>query len=95
MALSRSSCENAISLFEEICYIKNQEILQRDEFNQYAEGYVIGIDKKEDGGWESLFINIKNITADQLKVWEKRKQGIRNSSSNHEVQPGITRLGFY
>lgn len=95
MALSPISCEKAIIIFEGLCYIKSQAIVQGDEKNQFLEGYVIGIDKKEDGGWESLFINLKNMSDKQLALWEKTKKSIPNSSSLHEVKPGITRIGFY
>lgn len=95
MALSRLSCEKAIIIFEELCYLKSSIILERNETNQFEDGYVFGIDKKEDGGWESLFVNIKGITQHQEAIWNEFKKGIPNSHSLHEVKPGITRLGFY
>jgi hypothetical protein len=95
MALSKSSCKKAFEIFAALTTINNKTPLLRTEDNQYHEQKVIGIDKKQDGGWECLFINIKDVTPEQLQVWEQRKGEVHNSSSNREVQPGITRLYFY
>lgn len=96
MALSWRSVTKAVNLFWEITdRLSSHIVTQRTGPNQYDENKILGIDLKDDGGWESVFINVKDITPEQLAKWEAGRTKINNSSSNHEVQPGITRLYFY
>ena len=95
MALSHQSCKKAIEIFKSIAEVKKTSIQKRTEENQYNENIVLGIGKKIDGGWESVFINIKTATVEQLNEWNRRKREIPNSSSMHVVQPGIWRIGFF
>jgi hypothetical protein len=95
MALSSSSCLKAISVFETIAPVTNSHPLFRTEENQYDENVVLGIGFKADGGWENLFINVRDITTEQLDIWQTVKKEIPNSSSQREVQPGLTRLYFF
>jgi hypothetical protein len=96
MALSQTSVRKAVNIFEEIAGpLKSAFIEQGQTDNRYDQQKLIGSDKKEDGGWESIFINIKDISNEQLELWDSRKTQINNSSFCNEVQPGITRIGFY
>jgi hypothetical protein len=97
MALHRNEVQKAFNLFTNICSnLKFFEVQQRDEKNQYDENLMIGQGHKQDDGWESVFVNIRDITPEQMKIWEEGKVRIRNSSFTHEgTHPGITRLGFF
>lgn len=95
MALSFNSVKKATLLFSDIVTLTSFDTVARTEENQYDENKILGIDKKDDGGWESVFINIKKFSAEQLETWNLRKREVPNSASINEVQPGIIRLYFY
>jgi hypothetical protein len=100
MAIAWSEVKKAFYVFRDIIKVGNENIRssfiqERDEKNQFDENYILGIDPKQDSGWENVFINVRGITKEQMELWEYRKTEVNNSSFCHEVQPGLTRIGFY
>lgn len=101
MALSREACNKAFYLFRDIISegggrIKSSWIADYEkEEDKFITDYMIGIDRKADDGWENVFINVKDITPGQLRIWNERKREIPNSSFEKAHPKGITRIGFF
>lgn len=74
----------------------------RSSIQEYQEGFpmredaIIGIDRKSDGGWENIFMNVKHITSHQLTLFNERKGEIYNTSFIRDfISEGITRIGWF
>lgn len=94
MALSKSSVGTAVKILKKIAETK-LGILTVNEERQTLTGRVLGRDKKSDGGWESVFLNIKHITIEQRQSFESQKNEIGNSSFTKSMGDGITRIGWF
>ena len=91
--------------FESVC--KAKQILQDiegseicfdviDDENEYQTGIVLGHGRKGDGGWEHIFLNVRNVTVEQLAMFEQKKHDIPNSSFKSYIpEKGIIRLGWF
>jgi len=90
MALSKSNVAKARNILIEV-----ERIQDHDEVNPYRTGCIIGFGKKTDGGWENVYINVKDITPGQLRIFESRKEEIGNSSFCDKKEGDITRIGWY
>lgn len=96
MALSWESVQKAWFILHEINPLaSNSWIKLYDDGNPLEENLIIGVDKKSDDGWENVFINIRNITAEQMAIFERRKKEIPNSSFVRNKGDGITRIGWF
>lgn len=96
MALSWESVKKAWYILNEINPLaSNSWVRLYDEENPLEENMIIGVDPKADDGWENIFINVKNITGDQLAIFERRKREVPNSSFIRNKGDGITRIGWF
>jgi hypothetical protein len=96
MALSSNSVQKAWSILNTINPKANNSFIESyDEENPLKEDAIIGISPKSDGGWENVFINVKDITPEQEAIFEQRKSEVFNSSFKRNEENGITRLGWF
>jgi hypothetical protein len=107
MALSKRSVDTAWTLFRDILYagprptdgdrIINSFIGEYEdtEENKSKRNFVFGEGLKSDGGWECVFINIRDISADQIRLWTEGNGNIPNTAFSRSLGNGITRLGFF
>lgn len=60
-------------------------------------GTVYGYDRKVDGGYENVFINVPDLTAEQKQAFEQQAKRIPNSSFCREIKehPELTRIGWF
>ena len=94
MALSKHSVNTAISILKKIARTK-QGILTFNDSRENLEGRPLGKDKKSDGGYESVFLNIYNISQDELAYFNERKGEISNTSFVRSIGDNYTRIGWY
>ena len=96
MALSWESVKKAWHIINEINPDANNSwIKEYDPEDDLEENKIIGVDKKQDDGWENIFVNIKDITPEQMAIFESRKKEVPNSSFIRDKGEGITRLGWF
>lgn len=97
MALNQDNCIKAFHILKDIFGdYSNLWIEEYDENNPLQMDAIIGLDRKADGGWENVFVNVRDITQEQLALFHKRKSEVVNSyfiakQSNSDV----TRIGFF
>ena len=67
-----------------------------DEDEPVELNVVYGYDRKADDGYENVFVNVQDLTADQKLAFESQAKRIPNSSFCREVKgyPGLTRIGW-
>lgn len=95
MGLTKIAVTKATDIFQEISKeLITFIVLDRKESNQYCDNRILGIDDDDDLSWVTIFINIKNVTLEQIQIWDRRKSEVDASPAMHEVQPGMTRLYF-
>ncbi len=96
MALSWENVKIAFALFARIGgKISHTFVQEADKENQYDTGKVLGTGRMSSSGWENIWINIKDITPAQKKIWEEDKGMVANSSFCDKLDDGITRIGFF
>lgn len=99
MALSKDNVEKAWKILNNINPLaKNsfiEEVVKLDDENSFKTDTILGYDPKSDGGWENIFMNVKNITPEQLEKFEQRKREVHNSSFNKDEGNGITCIGWF
>lgn len=99
MALSKDSCDKAFYIFRDILLKRglpiNSWIKKYDPEDPLLENFIIGFDRKLDEGWENVFINLKDITKEELALFDSRKKEVPNSSFVRDKGEGITRIGFF
>ena len=96
MALSKDAVRKAWNILNEINpKANNSFIAEQDLKDEFREDYIIGYDKKYDDGWENVFMNVRNITPEQLAIFERRKEEVPNSSFCRNEGNGITCLGWF
>jgi hypothetical protein len=96
MALSKESVKTAWNILHEINpKANNSWIKDHDPEDEFKEDYIIGYDKKADDGWENVFLNVRDITPEQLAIFERRKSEVPNSSFCRDEGNGITCLGWF
>lgn len=96
MALNKHNVEKAWYILNEVNpNARNSFINEYDESDPLKEDTIIGVDRKSDDGWENVFINVRNITQDQLDIFNNRKKEVSNSSFIRKKGDGITRIGFF
>lgn len=94
MALNNRSVEKAKSILAEIAGWKGSPYNEYNEKDPYATNTILVYGRTGDG-WESVFLNIRNITPDQLEIFERRKNEVPNSSFQREYEDSITRIGWF
>ncbi|MFI5141931.1 MAG: hypothetical protein ACHQII_06205 [Bacteroidia bacterium] len=96
MALCKQAVEKAWYVLNTINpKANNSFICPHDKHDEFKTDTIIGIDKKSDGGWENVFMNVKDITAEQLEIFEARKKEVPNSSFIKDEGDGITCIGWF
>ncbi|MGZ3867364.1 MAG: hypothetical protein ACXVC2_12680 [Bacteroidia bacterium] len=102
MGLSKTSVELAWYILNEINPKANNSFIQDtqgDEAAQKREDKILGFDKKSDGGYENVFMNVRNISEQQLEIWERRKGEIGNSpfsdTKSISGDPNVRTLGWF
>jgi len=96
MALSKENVQKGWRILNEVNPMANNSFISEfDPEDPFRENLIIGEDKKSDGGWECIFLNIINITPDQISIFERRKNEVHNSSFFNYKGNGITRIGWF
>ena len=96
MALSKTSVQKAWEILNEINPLANNSfVAEHDENNKYQENMILGFGRKEDGGWENIFMNIRHITVEQRGLFEDLRHKISNTSFIDDMEYGYTRLGWF
>jgi len=96
MALSESSVLKAWRILNEINPAANNSFISHyDEDEPLRLDAIIGYDRKSDGGWENVFINVRNISQEQLETFKSRAREIPNSFFIDDKGNGITRIGWF
>ncbi len=94
MALNNRSVEKAKEILAEVAGWKAPFYNLYNEKNPLDTKTILVYGQTGDG-WENVFINIKNITPEQMEIFNKRKDEIHNSSFQDELEEGITRIGWF
>lgn len=98
MALSKKDVEHAIKILKEICdYCCVAKISERTwmyEEMPPMPNIIVCLGEKEDGGFDNVYIEIKNMNADVLEKFHKRKNEIHNSPIERKDDE-ITRIGWF
>jgi hypothetical protein len=101
MALSNNSVDKAWHLFQKMLKptsFRINSFIEKFDNSNYDKsklGFVFGEGPKYDDSWESIFIQLQNVTPEILQIWESGKAEIPNSSFKTEIGKGIIRFGFY
>lgn len=101
MALHKTAVQKALYLFRDILQAEgksiNSFIREYDkEVDQLTVGVVLGYGRKYDDGWENLFIQLKDFTPEQRRIWEEGKDKIPNSYWEPEQnEHGVWQIGFF
>lgn len=96
MGLSVESVKIAWYILNEINPKANNSFIQTyDKEDEFKEDTIIGFDKKSDDGWENIWMNVKDITPAQIKIFEAKKDDVGNSSFMRHKINGITRIGWF
>lgn len=96
MALNKKSVEQAKQILKTInthSSIIEFEIYDREK--KYEEPDIIYlVDKKADGGFESVFTHIVNMGTVQHELWDEYKETIPNTYTE-KTKGNITRIGWF
>lgn len=79
MGLSVKNTNKAIQILEVIAG-KSLKLYAYDEETKFKTDVILGADRKFDGSYESICMNVKNISLDVLDEFEVRRHDIANSS---------------
>lgn len=79
MGLSIKNTNKAIEILEIIAG-KSLKLYAYDEETKFKTDVILGADRKFDGSYESICMNVKNIPSDVLDEFEVRRHDIGNSS---------------
>lgn len=94
MALSAKSVNKAITILRKVDKTLPAGIVyDRGSINKQPR--VFGRDRKSDGGWESVYIYVNNITESQLSIFNSQKGNIPNTSFIRDIGDGITKIGWF
>ncbi|SEC66251.1 hypothetical protein SAMN04489761_3433 [Tenacibaculum sp. MAR_2009_124] len=96
MGLSKSSVIKAKKILSEIIETDCIKELPYGKWDCKDTKIILCYDKKSDGGYENVFINIKDISEDQKEYFNTRKNEIGNSSFLKEPdENNLTALGWF
>lgn len=95
MALSFLSVDKACSILQQVFPDLLPGIHPFDEEYPIRPGFVVGFGPKDDGGYENVFADVKNLSTDQEQLFIALKGGISNTHFIKDMGTGITRVGFF
>lgn len=78
MGLSVKNTNKAIEILE-IVAGKSLKLYAYDDETKFKTDVILGADRKFDGSYESICMNVKNIPSDVLDEFEVRRHDIGNS----------------
>lgn len=95
MALSKSSSDKAFEILTEINGGFGGYEIDHDNPNKL--GLIMTNDLKSDGEFERIVLNIRDITPEQVELFERRKREVPNSSIFRTLkdQPDVTCIGWF
>lgn len=99
MALNKRSVDAAISILSEMdpdCK-GNYEIHNEDAHTDDPKVLhtILLHGQKSDGGFENVYMQIKDIGLWELNIFIKRKDEVHNSYFITAVEKGLTRIGWF
>ncbi len=96
MALSKKTVQEACKILKAVQpNIGKLRSVQLHTPEAEQQNAILGYDRKSDGGWENIWMNVKDITLDQLYLFDRLKDNIRNTSYIKSEKNGITEIGWY
>lgn len=96
MALSKESVQQAKKILKMInTRATSVEFEVYDRNREYNEPDIIYlVDKKADGGFESVFTHIENMGTVQRELWDEHKRDIPNTFTE-KTEGDIIRIGWF
>lgn len=96
MALSKNSVQQAKKILKMInTCAAVVEFEMYDRNRKYNEPDIIYlVDKKADGGFESVFTYIEHMGTVQRELWDEHKRAIPNTFTE-KTEGDITRIGWF
>ena len=94
MALHHRNVEKAMHIIAEMMGWEAPFFDEANEDDPTRTGSIL-VSGRTGDGWESVFINVRDITDEQLEFFEKRRYEIHNTSWVENPEEGITRLGWF
>lgn len=95
MALDKKAVHTAHTILLSVFPGCGSFVQEHDDKDEFCLNRVIGYERKFDDGWENIFINVENITEDQLRMFNELKDKVPNSSFITNHPGGITQLGWF
>lgn len=97
MALSNQSVTNAIEILREV---NPRARLEEREWSEAERGLtpenvIIAYDRKGDGGFENVLIYVRDITPEQIEIFDSQKEKVHNSAIFRDEGNGITVVGWF
>ncbi|MDR6565486.1 hypothetical protein [Chitinophaga ginsengisegetis] len=93
MALDAKAVKTAHKLLLKIGgvnnYIREYHKDEEHPFNTVMGYYPHG------GGWENVFMDVLNITDEQLQEFNEGKKAVPNTSFEDDLGKGVTRIGWF
>lgn len=88
MALDKESVKTGIQILKEINGGRTLklEYYEKDEDDIFSTDYIYCVGEKYDGGYETVFTNVEDITPSQLKRWNELKSKVPNTSITDKVK---------
>lgn len=93
MALCKQAVETAHKLLLKIGGT-NRHIREFHKDEKHPLNTVMGYHYHGDG-WENVFMDVKNITPEQLKMFHEGKKAVPNSDFTDNLGGGVTRIGWF
>lgn len=94
MALNNRSVEKAKDILAQIAGWKAPFYNEYQKDNPLDTSTILVAGNVGDG-WENVFLNVKDITAEQLAIFERRKSEVPNSSFKQNLENNITCIGWF
>lgn len=97
MALSIETTKKVWLILHEINPKANNSFIQNfTPGDDPKPDVILGCGKKYDGGWENVFMYVKDITQEQRNLFEKKRYGLGNTSfiTDDDEDQGFTCLGW-
>jgi hypothetical protein len=95
MALSYQSFEKARDILQKVFPDLGGAFAEHNPEREFRQHIIIVDGYKQDGGYESVFLNVENITPDQVTEFEVLSKQIPNSPFIRHKMNGITRVGWF
>lgn len=94
MALTALAISTAEEILREVIPDLRIGILLFEEDSPVRPGWIRTSSPKEDGGFESIFTDVVDITEEQLELFNKLRKKLSNSPIQKSIGNGITRIGW-